>query len=126
MKLSKVVVANLVMGLTYVSLLTAAYLGFASLSKPLMVALIVVNVVTSEVLNKFFPSGEYVGNSSDWSGAKWLMRIAMFAIAVLNSLGEQEVIPAQVVTAILPLFEIFMRVKGGASTGQVAAYRMVK
>lgn len=117
---SKTVKFNLFSLLAFVVMATGAYLGFFEAGTTAYVALIVVNIVVSQAITFFSPSGEFVGAGQNWSFGKWVARLGAVLLATFMGLSGNGIATA-VIAALTPIVEIFIRIYGSETDDQIAA-----
>lgn len=114
---SKTVKLNVFALFAFLIMVTGAYLGQFETNSTLWVVFVVVNIVLSQAITFFLPSGEFVGHGQNWSVGKWIARIGAVLLATLTAVSGHGIATA-VIAAITPMIEIFIRVYGTDTSDQ--------
>jgi len=82
-------------------------------------------VILSEIFNRFFPSGVWVGTGKDWTIQKYIGGIALIIISILQSQDVINVLPegygVVIAASIIPALQLIVRIFGGDTPAQVKA-----
>ncbi len=120
---SKTVALNAVTILT--SLIT--YIGYATgflhflLPAQLVAILVTVNVILSEILNYYFPSGQFVGTGLNLTPIKLILTLATTTLAFLQAGDVVNLIPQGALIPIVAGIQLLIRILGGATPAQQQA-----
>lgn len=119
---SKTVVVNIYATLQAVILFLTTYMGFATnLPQWMVAAIIISNIIASEAINYFMPSGEFIGHGKNWSIGRWIVTIGGSLYTILTANGVVQWIPLNVMAIIIPILLTIIRVWGGATSFQKQA-----
>ena len=106
-------------GLT--SQLTHGIFGFL-IPKEITLILTGAGVILAEILNRFFPSGTFVGSGKDWTIQKYIGMLSLIVIGLLQSDEVIKVLPADygvvIAASIIPALQLIVRIFGGDTASQ--------
>lgn len=119
---SKTIKFNVFAFLTFLILTTGMYLGQFEVGSNIYIIMLILNIVLSQAITFFLPSGQFVGAGQNWSLGKWIARMGSVTLATFAALSGHGIATA-IIASVQPLIEIIIRVYGSETQGQQEAFK---